>query len=261
MKKYIVLSVNDNPEYLFYLPLTVWAWRQFGWEPVLFGCNKGGNNIAVWNYALGEAKNNNFNWLDQSGEHFSDYKSETIAQVSRLYAACVVDGMIMTGDVDMIPLSDYWKPEWSRITTYGRDLTDYHYPICYIAMDSSQWMKVMNITSDDYNAHLKRDLRKQANMWGLDQDIITERLLIFGKDKITHVHRGTYPNGYPVGRVDRSAWTKEHSVFIDAHLPRGIYYDKESFAKVNLLLHWVWPNEDFTWFYEYTEKFKQLVNG
>ncbi len=256
MKKYIVLSVNENQEYLFYLPLTVWAWRQLGWTPVVFASSH--IDIKILDLQIPIVDNLSVNLLlDWDG-----YKSETIAQVSRLYAACKYDGMIMTGDIDMIPLSDYWKPEWDKITTYGRDLTDYHYPICYIAMDSSRWMKLMDIKSSDVNQHIKRDLRQQENMWGLDQDLITEKLLAT-VHQITHIDRGLLPNGYPVGRVDRSAWSLDHPQLIDCHLPRGMWRLDDTgvgnFARVMRLLYTVWPNENFDWFKDYVTEFRKLV--
>lgn len=257
--KYIVLSVNENPKYLYFLPLTVWAWKQFGWESIIFGCNKGAKNLGAWNYAITES-DIEFHWLDQSGEHFPDFKSETIAQVSRLYGACVADGMIMTGDIDMIPLSDYWKPNMNKITCYGRDLTDYHYPICYVGMKFDLWYEVMDLNSMDYNAHIKRDLRQQENIWTLDQDLLTENLLKFGMEHITHIDRGTDPRtGYPIGRVDRSHWTLNHEVFIDCHLPHDILSNPQSYNKVMELLHKVWPDEDFSWFENYHNEFKKLV--
>lgn len=256
MRKHIVLSVNENPKYLYFLPLTVWAWRQFGWEPIVFFAGLD-HQPPIFDIAV-----RNSIYLHEGNKAFliDGYKSETIAQVSRLYGACVADGTIMTGDIDMIPLSDYWKPEWDKITTYGRDLTDYHYPICYIAMDSARWMQVMDIKSSDYNEHLKRDLKQQENMWTLDQDLITKKLLSFGKEHITHIDRGTDPRTcYPIGRVDRSHWTLNHDVFIDAHLPHDILSNPQSYNKVMELLHKIWPNEDFTWFENYHNEFKKLL--
>jgi hypothetical protein len=40
MKRYIVLGVNENPKYLYYLPLVTWAWRKIGWEPFIFYVGK-----------------------------------------------------------------------------------------------------------------------------------------------------------------------------------------------------------------------------
>lgn len=264
MKKYIVLSVNDNPEYLFYLPLTVWAWRKFGWGVIFIRTE--GTKLSGWLWDRCHPdieviiKNNN-------------YPSEMIAQVSRLYATCsirdVEDVYVMTGDIDMIPLSDYWSPNMNTITTWGHDLTDYqHYPICYIGMPVNMWRAVMRIYSTDYNALINRDLDSMPNAksedpvkrWVVDQDLITERLNNCGLP-ITKVDRGMYANGYPIGRVDRSAWSLNHDQFIDCHMPRGIYSNQSRMDEMMELLEKIWPNEDFGWFVDYKYEFKKLVNG
>lgn len=252
MKKYIVLSVNDSPDYLFHVPLTVWAWRYFGWEPILFYCGWANGMTTLISNTLDYNKEN---------EHFlypiEGYKSETITQVSRLYGACVADGYLMTGDIDMLPLSDYWKPDLDKLTVWGRDLTDYHYPICYIGAPSEIWIDIMNLSSS-YNLEIKRDLRQQKNMWVLDQDIITERInesgfIPFRKDRGTDGR-----TGYPKGRIDRSNWRLDHKQYIDAHMFHGIQNDDTKFKKTLEMLHTVWPKEDFKWWIEYYKEFKKI---
>lgn len=257
MKKYIILSVNDNPKYLFWVPLTCWAWRKIGWEPILF--YNGG-----WAYE-------DLMPADAPGtvdlRDIDGYQPETITQVSRLYGSCVADGYLMTGDIDMIPLSDYWKPDENKLTVYGRDLTDYHYPICYIGMDSDKWKEVMNIDGDDYQYYMQRDLMAmpqakssdKVKRWVTDQDLITERINAshFTPER---VDRGTDKRtGYPIGRVDRSHWTLNHGVFIDAHLPHDILTSDQSFKNVIELLHSVWPKEDWKWFVNYYKEFKKMI--
>ena len=268
MKKHIILSVNDNPKYLFWVPLTCWAWRKFGWEPFLFYKRED------------EAADSQLRRLEQLTSDcpgnellnmriirlIAGFQPETITQCSRLYGACVLDGYLMTGDIDMIPLSDYWKPDENKLTVYGRDLTDYHYPICYIGMDSEKWKEVMHIDGTDYQYLMQRDLMTmpqakstdKVKRWVTDQDLITERINSshFIPERID---RGTYKNGYPIGRVDRSAWTLKHDVFIDAHLPHDVLTNDESFKKVLALLHHVWPKEDWKWFVNYFREFKNMM--
>lgn len=253
MRKVIVLSVDENPKYLYYIPLVVWAWEKYGWQPLLFVCGR----MDVVKRYIPDIQNYN----PREVLRYEPHERATIAQVSRLYGACCVpDGMLMTSDADMLPLSDYWKPDTGKINCYGRDLTDYHYPICYIAAESILWLTVMEIKSTLYGVHLRRDLREQKNPWILDQDIITERLLAYGKDKINHINRGTDKRtGYPIGRVDRSNWRLDHKELIDAHLPHDILTNSESYKKVCDLLKHVWPKEDFTWYFNYHKEFKKLL--
>lgn len=274
MKKYIVLSVNDNPDYLFHVPLVCWAWRYFGWEPILF---YSGPYIRETPHRFGELFNLIENEIGDPEEEQLFYKlnvtgfgSDTIAQVSRLYAACLafkgdIDGagaFLMTSDIDMLPLSDYWKPDVNKLTAYGRDLTDYHYPICYIAADNHKWDEIMSLdSSGSIDEFIARDLRTQKNMWTLDQDIITERI---NASKYTpeRIDRGTDKRtGYPIGRIDRSHWTLDHKQYIDCHMFHDVHRNEESFKKTLQMLHTVWPKEDFSWWVRYYVEFKKLCQN
>lgn len=273
MKKYIVLSVNDSPDYLFHVPLCVWAWRKLDFEPLLFlygGKNQLTELIADTNTKYLEGCTAEMKALYKIRayeiEPINGYRSETITQVSRLYGACVADGYLMTSDIDMIPLSDYWKPDLTKLTVYGRDLTDYHYPIAYIGATSAIWKEIMYINYNDYNKLIHSDLDqhfdKQATkqkQWCFDQDLITERI---NESSIIpeRVDRGTDKRtGYPIGRIDRSRWTLDHKQYIDAHLFHDVHRNDDSFAKTLRMLHTVWPNEDWKWFIEYTKEFKKLL--
>lgn len=285
MKKYIILSVNDNPKYLFHVPLVCWGWKKLGWHPFLFihePNRKEGDegDYDIIDLSIIERTICPTFWLPD----INPYKSETIAQVSRLYAASLIksDSYLMTSDIDMLPLSNYWQPDVDKITVYGRDLTDYHYPICYIGAKAPVWHSLMDIKPlesygeicsfdqstasidcddlcrEELRSYMRRDMRMQANMWTLDQDLITER--INNSNFIPErIDRGTYKNGYPVGRVDRSAWTLNHKRFIDAHLPHDILTNDQSFKKVLQLLHEVWPKENWNWWVSYYKEFKKMM--
>lgn len=266
MKKYIVLSVNDNVDYLYFTPLTVWSWRRLGWEPIIFYHGQLARMADMWDIAS--------NILPGQMTYVSPiagYRSDTITQVSRLYAACLdlqEDDYIMTGDIDMLALSDYWKPDLTKVTVYGHDLTGYtHFPICYIGGTVKQWREIMKIDGFDYQYHMQKDLMTlpQAKsddfykFWFSDQDLITERIKEYGTGKVDFINRGQYSNGYAVGRVDRGAWTLNHSQLIDAHLMQQTHHKEEKIQKLMDLLHHVWPKEDFLWFLSYTKEFKKMA--
>lgn len=197
------------------------------------------------------------------------YRSDTITQASRLYAACYVEGYLMTGDIDLIPLSDYWYAEPNEKTVWGHDLTGYgHYPICFVGMEAYHWREVMRLNSNDLTQLMKRDLVANPNAhedaqwekrWFHDQDLITQRLKPYHP---TIVKRGQYANGYAYGRVDRGSWSLDHKQFIDAHLPQQVYHKgrEKYFEDMMTLLHFIWPKEDFGWFYDYHMEFKRLTN-
>lgn len=265
MKKYIILSVNDNVDYLYFTPLTCWAWKYFGWEPIVFF--QGNHETSVFKLVSINTQLTPFWWL----KDIDPYRADTITQISRLYGSCVIqDGYLMTSDIDMIPLSDYWKPDENRFTVWGHDLTGFkNFPLCYIGGPARLWQGVMKIDSDDYNAHIKRDLdnlpqaRSQDfyTYWETDQDHITERLKQFGTGNINFINRGQGKHGFAKGRVDKGhgGWVLDQPELIDAHLLQQAHHSEEKIKKLMDLLHTVWPNEDWKWFLQYTKEFKKLA--
>jgi hypothetical protein len=269
MKKYIVLSVNDNVDYLYFTPLTCWAWRKFGWEPIVF-YHRSKNTLEkqLLELMVFEKSGVKVVCLDS----IDGYRSDTITQISRLYASWVVNepSYLMTGDIDMIPLSDYWKPDPNKVTVYGHDLTGFgHFPICYIGGPDVYWSYFMNNIGHGVNESIKRDLDTlpQAKdpdfykYWFSDQDLITERLKQYGTGKIDFINRGQGSHGYARGRVDRAngGWVFNQPELIDAHLMHQTHHSEEKTQKLYDLLHHVWPEEDFTWFKNYTDEFKKLA--
>jgi hypothetical protein len=300
MKKFVVLSVNENVKYLYYLPLTYWSWKKIDFEPIVF-----------YNRTEHTERLKNLEQLTHDAINdcrfrpvilkVNGFESETITQVSRLFASCLLDPLgkhsflkmepedyLLTGDIDMCPLSDIWVIReflnGYHPTVWGRDLTDYHYPICYIGMNASCWHQVMKLESYDYNHEIVKALigRTDANnpdktkRWVTDQNLITERINEWNKGKnfntistlryykmdgaIELIDRGTDKRtGYPKGRVDRSNWRLDHEQLIDAHLPHDILTNDKSFHKVMELLHLNWPKEDFKWVVEYHKQFKKLI--
>lgn len=300
MKKFVSLAVNDNPVYSYYLPLVYWAWSKIDFTPIVF-------------YHRKELTEKTKNIEDLISNTISDcrfhpvilkangFASDTIVQVSRLFASCLLDPLghhsylkmepedfILTGDIDMCPLSDIWGNRFLvggyHPTVWGRDLTDYHYPICFIGMNASCWHKVMKLESYNYDNEIIKALidRSDANnsdktkRWVTDQNLITERI-----NEWNAKQRGSFPNmhkdvrqlgaidlidrgtdkrtGYPFGRVDRSNWRLDHDKLIDAHLPHDILTNDKSFHNVTELLRTVWPKEDFTWYYSFHKEFKKLL--
>lgn len=274
MKRYIILSVNDNPEYLQYIPLTCWSWKQIGWEPIVFYL--GDHQTELFKLVSRNSPLISFWWL----KGIEGYRDDTVTQVSRLYGASLPfqkqeNDIIMLGDADMLACSDYWNPDPTRINIYGHDLTNYQdIPICYIAMTREKWVEVMGLTSGDYNALIKRDLdtlpqAKSTDFykyWGSDQNLITQRINAVNFDKV-FISRGRYPNGYAIGRIDRGIWSVVHERFIDCHQHRDLYKNfKENnplwvkkWTEHLTMLSTVWPKENFDWYFDFIQKFASMV--
>lgn len=226
-----MLSTNDNPDYLKYLRPCQIAWNKLGWKTLTFYHG----TMAPGSTQLNQV-------VDISGIS-QKYRVETVVQCIRLFGGNFIeDGIIMTGDVDMLPVSNYWNPQSHQISVYGHDLTGFtQYPMCYIAMTADKWRniipeKTINALLDKYPNAQHHDFEK---WWSVDQQIITERL---GREHVTHYHRGreiVKETGIARGRVDRFAWDEtlaSPTQKIDAHMVRPF-----SQAAVDQILEMIKP--------------------
>lgn len=208
--KTVILSTNDNLNYLSYLPYVQKAWNCLGWNTLTFYLGKQ------------ELKSSNENKIIKINE-INSYREATVVQISRLFACKYIDGLIMTSDIDMMPLSDYWKPDENEITCYGSDLTYFkHHPICYIAANQKKWNEL--IYEESIEELLIKYPQAKSNIfdewWFLDQQLITERI---EKDKQRKIIKRGFYNNLPCGRIDRSDWENSKNFNfkkIDAHMPR-----------------------------------------
>ena len=219
MKGTVILSTNDNPDYYKYLPYTVAAWNKLGWDTLtlLYGFDSENLPSEIKNIGM-------YLHLKKSDK----YRKETIAQVSRLFGGKYVANfgiprMVMLGDVDLIPMCDYWNPEPHRITCYGADLCGFkEFPMAYIAAPADIWQELIPENSieellDKYPGALSDDFYV---WWSQDQRIITERILNHGGQRV--IIRGHESSGLAKGRIDRAAWEKTLNIPnpIDCHCRR-----------------------------------------
>jgi len=245
MNKYVIISTNDNEDYFHYLPIVTHAWNQLGWSVI---CFYRGNETEFPKIE----KPNEIILINES----SIYREATIVQISRLFGGCLNlndDDYLLTSDVDMLPCSDYWKPNYDEISVYGYDLTDFfaEFPICYIGMQSKLWKEVMNVSKGDNVVEMINSLLDSCpnaksevfcEWWGVDQQEITKRLK---QRAVQHYYRGKLGD-YAIGRVDRGNWavTLNQAQFIDCHLPRpaksetSINQVQELLNNLNLLPTW-----------------------
>lgn len=217
--KTVVVSSNSNANYLYFAKYIEKAWNTLGWD-VLFMVS---SEVNIEDLHI---KNSQVVRLPRIPEA----RTETIAQAGRLYAANhIKEGLIMTSDIDLLPLKDYWNPQERGITVYGYDLTGRtEYPIGYIAMSKEQWIEKFQLTGDTEH-DMKRDittittaLSKDWNLWwGYDQELVMHRLSPFHKG-ITFIDRGFTERGLALGRIDRFDWNgTQDQDWIDAHCDAG----------------------------------------
>lgn len=210
MKRYIVVSSNNNPDYLFYAPYLERAWNTLGWDL----CVMVTSDVNHADLKLSNPETKVFTLPDIEG-----LRKESIAQAGRLYAAnyFTEDVLLMTSDMDLLPLSDYWHPKEYDATVYGHDLTDYtYYPMGYTAMKSTAWklyFKDMEVDAKEYSSIAFAP--DWESWWNWDWKMLTDRL---SNTSVTHIHRGRQSNGFAYGRIDRgNSMAHVEGELIDAH--------------------------------------------
>lgn len=228
MKKYVVVSTNNNPDYYHYLPYIEKAWNTYGWT---VAC------MVTHDTYLSKLRYNNPSTIIIQLPRLEMLRTETIAQGGRLLAANYLshNDLIMTSDIDMLPLSDYCKPEADKITVHGHDLTDYtYYPMGYTAMMGHKWKEVFGLTglNDRDFMRLAREepicfAESWEQWWNFDWKLLTEKLKPY-KDEIKFIHRGRRAdNPFAFGRIDRGdsmkiipkPWIDAHCENEDVRLP------------------------------------------
>jgi len=222
----VVLSTNDNPDYMKYLRYCQIAWNRLGWKTLTFYHGNNPPGSTDWNEIIDITNRS------------SSYRVETVVQCMRLFGGRYIQrGIVMTGDVDMLPMMNYWNPETHEITVYGHDLTGRtQYPICYIAMTADNWRLLIPERSlDDLLIKYPNAKNEDWNKWWtVDQQIVTERLNNFDR-KLKLIDR-TLDGGLALGRVDRHDWNgtiSKPGIKIDAHMPRPFNQDAaESIIKM-----------------------------
>ena len=223
MKRYVVVSTNNNPDYMFYLPYIEKAWNSYGWGL----CCMITNDIDISDLNYSNPKTIIIRLPEKKG-----LRTESIAQAGRLYAANYFDNetLLMTSDIDLLPLVDYWNPNIEKITVYGHDLTWHSfYPMGYIAMKTEKWKKFMKLKLDT-SVELEKDAKEYEHLtksdnwdswWNWDWTMITDRMKPFANE-ITFIDRGQINIAGATlakGRIDRYNWdeTQNQPEWIDAH--------------------------------------------
>lgn len=256
MRKVAVISTNDNPDYLFYLPVVTEGWFKLGYDVCLFYLGSAENKQLT--LALEYVEDIQSNYQHRFTIHFinsiPDIDDVTLIQCSRLFAACFDRSdktRFITGDVDMLVKKDIFQDN-GTIDVYGHDLTGFqHVPMCYVSATAERWAEFMEINGEEtVYENMQRIIKAEPihntdRKWCTDQEILTKKLnRVFYHSH----HRGVEPHGFlPLGRLDRYNWKQPEGEVIDIHLPRK---PLERFGDIQPLCG--------DWFTEYFTRFKSI---
>lgn len=287
--KAIISSTYDN-RYLYFLPITTWLWNKLGVDVICFMPEPEGE-IDLLGYKVDQDRryaliNNTIlaNNLSLSVCRFNAlrHKQATYAQCSRLYGACLdlpEDEQLIIGDIDLAPFKVPPTNE-KGFTIFGSDLVpEGQYPMCFISAKKKYWNFPFRINYGQIDTgkgtaytvtHTYQELldnllgdieceNMRGNYWSKDQQTAFEK--ISALSDVHLVPRARPGTQFATNRVDRDdinwrAYVNDE--LVDAHLWRD-GFTEQNHANIMELLQMKYPNENFNWLVEYTEKYKQLL--
>ena len=239
MKRYSILSVDSNPDYLFLAPITSAFWVDLGYTPFI---------IVVDESFKEDIKSLVFENTINAGAQIEEvknikgYRTCNVAQVSRLYAAASnhfnPDDYLMTDDIDKIPVDYMWfncQNLKKQIHIYDPDELNYkRLKMGNIGMKSEVWKEIIGITNggiiDNVKLCFDKNLSKDSTWekgWNLDEWILTNSVFNskYYPDECQMIERGGNNLGLRNYRIDRGAWTQTYNYckstkIIDIHIHR-----------------------------------------
>ena len=276
--KYSILSVDSNPDYLFFVPITCAFWKELGYQPfVIFVEKDVSPQIKKLVFDATEKVGGHIETLP----HIEGYRTCNVAQVSRLYAAASPyfkdDDYLMTDDMDKFVIDPRWfnqqKPE-KDIHIYDPDELEYtRLKIGNIGMKAKIWKEVIGVKNgtirdnvvECFNEYLSSDSDWEAG-WNLDEWLLTKKVFdsSYYPDKCQMCERGAAEWGTRTGRIDRLAWyetfyTCMSTRLIDVHLHRDPYVG-QIWEDTLTIMSTVFPKEQVDIFNEYKKRFVKLLN-
>lgn len=247
MKKYAVISTDNNPDYYSLVPLTCLSWVKLGYTPIVI-CY--GLPTIFYKYCPSET-------IIVDALSIEGVKDSTAAQVSRLFISSILplgnDDIIIIGDADMLVMKDIFDCNGS-IVSYGFDLTGHsEIPMCYVVADKKRWIEMMGcemvVPQSGYS-------ETWETYWATDQILLTKKAQEYGFEKIKFVDRGhdQSNHGLPISRWDRFKWENIPSDIIDVHMIR---HPLTNWDKITEMAKYLFPNDNLEWLNEFYNELKQ----
>lgn len=224
-----IVSSDSNPTYLDFWDIISKMWKlKFGIEPVLLYF---GDNVGDISSKYGEVIH--MKTLD-------GIPVSTQAQCARIwYAGQCGDEVVITSDIDMIPLSPkYYVDSIAHVSDDKfvnlNPLNNHTYfPMCYNVGKSSTLKEVLNI-DDDWEIFMTKlikwadgpnceDHYGMGNYWSLDETWTSDNVNAYKSINRDRIHPINRPNGVNGYRIDRPTWGYD----IDL-VKQDYYYDSHS---------------------------------
>lgn len=261
MQKTVLLSVDNNPSYLYLLPIVCKSWQLQGWD-IIISFNQTTHKSFLFDtlHLIDIVPK-----IDVISKESTTQNKALYTQCHRLYMAQhrLDEDYFIMSDADMFIASDFLNRDYDKVNAFGHDLTGYgQIPMCYVGMTGKNWKELMHPfdVEHDLKMFAKKDAEDFYVAWGCDQDILTGKIrTIFGYHNVNFIKRGQDPNnsGLPMGRWDRYNWVKPTGQLHDCHLSPEGYTDGGTERLIDMC-QTIYPDTDWSWVKEYKTKFREI---
>ena len=234
--KRVILSTNDNPNYIQFWPVVAPIWTAMGIRPTLA-------LIADSNCPIDDSIGDVIRF-----DPLIDIPVSLQTQVIRLLLPiCFPNEVCLISDIDMLPISRSYFVEGALscpeegFLVYRDAIIEYaniRYPMCYVAAKGRVFGSLFGISDKDQIPNIIRKWAAKGYGWNTDE------LLLFSHIKAWEEKGGLIVRlGHGVGsRLDRGCWIFDFkaidvSAYIDCHCPRPYSEYKESIDQIVFGIH------------------------
>ncbi len=211
----VILSSNNDPNYLQFWPVVAPIWKLMGLQPTLALI---ANEDCIVDTSIGDVIR--FSPIEGVPE-------STQAQAIRLLLPILFPGEVcITSDIDMIPISRSYFHDGASICpedtflVYRDSVYPEHYPMCYVAGKGAVFGAVFSVYHyEDIEPAIKK-WNALGHGWNTDERVLYQSVLDWKErgGKMLILHSGAHP------RLDRGGWFEDLKEplngYIDCHCPR-----------------------------------------
>jgi len=214
MIDYVIISSDDNHTYKDFYPIVSKRWFDLGFKTYYINITDT-NSIEETEYGVVH-KIKSLDFVTTSFQ----------AQVVRLYSANFIDGVILTSDIDMLPINggyfhdqilDYQEEKIVICSGQPYESTPY-YPMCYVLGHTKTFRKFLEIENDNFHSYCEK-LLSYGQSWCTDENFMYDKFQ-------NHLSNLVVKNDRDFKRrVDRGDWNYNVELlksghYIDSHMLR-----------------------------------------
>jgi hypothetical protein len=212
---YVIISSDDNPMYKDFYTIVAKRWFDLGFKTYYV-------NITH----IDEVIENEWGIIHKIKS--LDFVSTGFqSQVVRLFASNFINGVILTSDIDMLPINvNYFKQYINELTSdnviiysgqpYGNVP---YYPMCYVLSHSNNFREYLDIKDMSFSEYCKMLLNKYGQAWNTDENFMYNQFQNHS-DKLIIKRERDFSR-----RIDRGNWSYNLDLlksghYIDSHMLR-----------------------------------------